>query len=826
MLHVRQLVRRPGRLALSLVALVVGTALTVAVGSISASADAGARAALGSLTDADLVGAGTTSAGIAAELAGELVADDDVDHATAVLRQSAIVEGERGFLLGVDAGDIPAFGQLPAECIELVDGAANGGVLVGPGFDTGLRSVSVVAGSTGAVDVPVIGRVVCGPGSEIADGRFIASDLATAQDLAGRPGRADTILIDLRDGAARDSTADRLEAAVGRTARIGSPEELAAELTSGLRSLDASLGLVSVMAGFVAAFLVYNTFSMLTLERRREFATFLALGARPSAVLRRVLVEALVIGAVAAVAGVGVGRLLATEVIENLPPVLLSSAGVEPVVVVPVSAIASGVGVALLACVLGALLPARSATRIEPAAALRPIQATEADFDRPDRTGLAVVCLVAFVAISTTAASATGTTPVLGLLAMFALVVVGTHAISGRLATLAAAAVAWIPGGGVLASEAVRRAPRRAWGTMVAIALSVGLVVASWGVRVDQNRAFAESLGSLADVPVLVQTAPLDLIATDLVLPAGVVDAVEELAGVSRVARGQGTYITISGNRVLLEAFDGPASFPVPQAASPAAQRAYANGDGAIVNSRFADNEDLDVGSTLVLDTPTGSASLPVLDVVETFDLGGGTVLVPFTWFETTFARQGPTWLEVIPTNDSAEERTKIAQQIRTLVEPFGGAVAVGTGQEVFDAVEASVSSSGLILVGVALVLAGCSTIAVTNTLLLSVIQRRRELAVLRALGGGQRPLVLMVTLEAIALAVGGGFVGLLVGGFAHWVTDNVMSQTLSAPIDFRPDPLSYALGIIAALAIGAIGSTLPALSARTQPVLEAIAYE
>lgn len=827
MLHVRQIVRRPGRLLLSVVALIVGTALTVAVGSISASADAGARIALGSLTDADLVAAGTTSAGIAADLAGDLVADADVERTASVLRQRAVVDGERGLLVGADIEEVAAFGQLRPDCIELGDGAPiEGGALVGSGLGTSARPVSVVAGSTGPVDVPVIGSVECGPGSDLAGGRFVATDLDTAQELAGRPGRADTILIDLRDGAPRAATAERLEEAIGRTARIGTAEDLAAELTSGLSSLDASLGLVSAMAGFVAAFLVYNTFSMLTLERRREFATFLALGARRSSLLRRVLVEALVVGSVAASAGIGLGRLLAEAVIENLPPVILSSAGVEPVVVVPASAVAAGVGVALLACVAGALVPARSATRIEPAAALRPIQATEADPDRPDRAGVAVVCLVAFTAVSIVAASATGTAPVLGLLVMFALVVAGTHAISGRLSAMAASAVAWVPGGGVLASEAVRRAPRRAWGTMVAIALSIGVVVASWGVRVDQNRAFADSLESLADVPVLVQTAPLDLIATDLVLPADVVTAVEALDGVERVGRGQGTYLSINGNRVLLEAFDGPTSFPVPRAATRSAQRAYAEGDGAIVNTRFADNEDLEVGSTLELDSPTGVVSLPVLDVVETFDLGGGTVLVPFSWFERAFARQGPTWLEVIPTDDTGAERTRLAREIRSIVEPFGGAITVGTGQEIFDAVDETVSSSGLILVGVALVLAGCSAIAVTNTLLLSVIQRRREFGVLRALGGGRRPLVAMVALEAIALAVGGAVVGLVVGGFAHWVTDNLMSQTLSAPIGFRPDPASYGLGIIVALGIGAVGSTVPALRARAQPVLDAIAYE
>lgn len=391
---------------------------------------------------------------------------------------------------------------------------------------------------------------------------------------------------------------------------------------------------------------------------------------------------------------------------------------------------------------------------------------------------------------------------------------------------MAAAAVGWVPGAGVLASESVRRAPRRAWGTIVAIALSIGIVVASWGVRVDQDRAFGESLGSLADVPVLVQTAELDLIATDMVLPDVVVTAVENLDGVARVGRGQGTYLSVGGNRVLVEAFDGPTSFPVAQKATPAARQEYAAGGGAIVNSRFADNQGLEVGSTLTLDTPTGPASLRVLDVVETFDLGGGTVLVPFAWFETSFARPGPTWLEVVPIDDTPSERDRLADEIGAIVEPFDGAISVGTGQEVYDTVAATVSSSGLILVGVALVLAGCSTIAVTNTLLLSVIQRRREFGVLRALGGDRRPLVTMIALEAMALAAGGAVVGLFVGGFAHWVTDNVMSQTLSAPIEFRPDPAAYALGVIVALVIGAIGATLPALRTRRQPILEAIGYE
>jgi putative ABC transport system permease protein len=117
------------------------------------------------------------------------------------------------------------------------------------------------------------------------------------------------------------------------------------------------------------------------------------------------------------------------------------------------------------------------------------------------------------------------------------------------------------------------------------------------------------------------------------------------------------------------------------------------------------------------------------------------------------------------------------------------------------------------------------ATVALLNTLMLSVLERRRELGVLRAMGTGRKFLMRSVLAEAAGIGIVGAVLGLALGAAVQFLGTVAIGHALTIDVAYRPSPMLLVYGMIA-LALALLGSIPPALRAARLPIVEALAVD
>jgi putative ABC transport system permease protein len=354
--------------------------------------------------------------------------------------------------------------------------------------------------------------------------------------------------------------------------------------------------------------------------------------------------------------------------------------------------------------------------------------------------------------------------------------------------------------------------------------VAVAILVIVTATTNNEVAALSSQYGSLANTQLLVQTAPITDVPVERTMSQEFVDGVERLPGVERAVRGQAAYLTDSQGQALVEGYGGPSHSPLLARARDDARAAVLSGKAAIIDRRYAQRRHLHQGSVLVVDTPSGTRFLPVAQVVDIVDFTNGLVGVPLAWFESSFRRLGATWIEV--SVERGVDRTVVAHSILATAGPRAPIYAA-TGPQVLNAARQD-ARQGAALFGNAVnsLLIFGSGLAILNTLLLSVVQRRRELGVLRALGASRRQVRVMVLGETAALVAIGCLLGLMLGEVGQFVTLHILNNVLGITIGYRFVPTAPGLGVLGAVAIGIIGAAIPAVRVGRLSVVAAIGYE
>jgi putative ABC transport system permease protein len=117
------------------------------------------------------------------------------------------------------------------------------------------------------------------------------------------------------------------------------------------------------------------------------------------------------------------------------------------------------------------------------------------------------------------------------------------------------------------------------------------------------------------------------------------------------------------------------------------------------------------------------------------------------------------------------------------------------------------------------------AAVALFNTLTLSVLERRREIGVLRAMGTSRRFTLQMILAEAAAIGVVGGVCGLLFGLTDQWLYSLVSEDMMNFTVSFRPSPMALVF-TVGALAISLLGSLPPARRAARLNIIEAVGVD
>lgn len=833
LLHARRLLDHPGRLAMAVIGVAAGTSLIVAMFAVYTSITGSVRELTELAGNADLEISPVTDAGLDASILDQVRAIDGIDRAAPLVRTWIAIDGDVALLIAGDADTAELIGSEEnasgSRLLEGLDGVvttARVADAVGAGAG---EQVSVYSNTGGPVTTTLVATTADPTLSRVNGGRIVLTGLDHARELLGRGDRIDTVLVAAEPGSSVDAIARDLRTALGAGVlvedRATRNERIAAPAVTYL----SQLGPIAAMALVVGGFLVFNTMNMAALERRRELATLRTLGASRRRLLAGILGEAAVLGAAGAAIGAAAGVGLARVVVAQLPVAMEQAIGTEVAVHVPLSSLAGAFVLGVATSVVAALVPALHATQPHPLDALRPT-GTLAGGGSPSavsRRPLLVGCGLIVTGL-VVVATVRGDRATAGILLLTFGAVLASYGLAPLTANLAAR-VSRLGGGlGHIAATGLQRAPQRVWATTMAVALAVTMTVATAAGAQNQLDLDAEHLAGLRDTDFYVAAHPLDQLAVDVQLPEDLAGRIAAIDGVANVSTLTSQQAVLEGKTFLLfgaDASPGRSAFPALNLAPPGARRATLEGDTVILSHQFAREFGLDEGDTAEIPGPNGTLRLPVAAIVTTLSVSdNGMVVLADHVLRQVFGAQGVSSIDVQLHQGADPEQVR--SQLATLAASADHPMIVSTGEQGYQAILGGITAVIGLMYGILAITAGVAAIAVLNTLFASVVDRRRELGVLRAVGTTPRQLARIISLEAAGIGVLGATTGLALGSLVHWAGILLVGEASPLPVEYAFVPEVLVVAALAGVAATVAGALIPVRHATRMNVLDAIAWE
>lgn len=828
-LNLRELASHRLRVVTSMIVVVVSAGLLIAVLGAYGSMSETVRKFNAALSGAATVEvAAIADSGVDQQLVGEL--REKVTDAKAVVplvRGVVMIDGRPATLLGSDARVTALSPQLRSAVSKAggsIDPAElDDGIIAGGG--TGLRKGQTL--EIGGTPVRVLDVVDDEATRVLNGGRFVFAYLALAQQLSGLDDAVDSIMIVPDDGVAQASLKAQVSKVVDGRASVVNPDFRVkqAEVASAV-TRDSTL-LVSLVSLIIAGFLVFNTMNMAVASRRQSLAMIRALGARRRHLVGDLLAEAAVFGLIGGLIGVPVGILAGRWAVGRLPSTVGSTA-LEVSYFLPWYAAPLAVLACVLACVAATALAARSVFAVDPIEAMVPGSAADAE---PPGSRLLLGSGVLGAAMIAAGFVVAWTVEGRGALLAGAVYSLGGILLClGLTVPLVRGVVAVsrvFRGPGQLAAVNSERAPRRVWATVMTVGVAIAVGIGISGGLSNMVGSISSSLAGLSDPDIYVSSRDKMDIPVGPILDPEIASAAAAVPGVERVVGGQWATVNLGDARAMLQGLEPGSAAPFMKKASPEAVQQTLAGDGILLSRVLARTLGVDVGDTLRLATPTGYRQLVVRDTVNYVTIDSGTGAISAKLMAEWFNRPGDTYLQIFLAPGADEARA--AQQLAEIAGRHPGAgnrpVYVYTGAQALAATQQTVEQAGAFTVAIQWIVAGAAAIALLNTLLLSVLERRRELGVLRAMGASRRFVVAMVLAEATSVAAIGALVGVVMGSGLHYLADKSLTETTSIDIVYRP-LLSSVGYVAAAAALCLLGAIVPALRAARMNITESILSE
>ncbi|MFP3907654.1 MAG: ABC transporter permease, partial [Acidimicrobiales bacterium] len=763
-------------------------------------------------------------------LVDEVAAIDGVVAAFGLVEGYAQIVGTDGRPLGDPGMAAPTFGVAWPENdlfnpLTVIDGrgprSGDEAVIDKASADAGDLSVgdtTIVLTAAGPSPITIVGIARWGDADSPLGASITAFTPTYAQELLASPGRVNQVQVVAADGISEEEVRDRVATIVPDGLEVVTGAGIVAEEQGEIRELISFFGTFmltfAIVALFVGSFIIYNTFSILVAQRNREMALLRALGASRRQVLGALLLEAAVVGAIASVlglvAGVGVARLLEA---------LLAGLGMEvPAggVVVTAGTVAAAVFAGLVVSVAAAVIPARRASRIPPVAAM-----TDVDASRGTRVRLrtvvgsgGVAAGVGLISIGLFALDDNEAVPVgLGAAVLF----VGV-AVLGPLIVRPAARALGVPlarfGGvtGMLARENARRSPKRTASTASALMVGVALV----GFITIFAASAQASLDDMID-----RSFRGDFIIDSGTLGAGGFDPVltEDLRSLDEVAAASGARVApaeVDESVVQLLAVDPSVIDDVFDVGVVAGSLDGLDAEGIAVWDDKAVEEGWEVGDAVTVRfAETGVQEFRIAVLFDNRELVGTTYAMGIEAFDANLRVQLDTSIFVAasPGVPSAEARSAIEE----LTDRYPTASVLD--QTEYKQTQASSFNQLLGLVYVLLLLAVLiALLGIANTLALSILERTRELGLLRAVGMTRAQMRATVRWESVIIAVFGALLGLVIGVFFGWAMVTALAGERISRFVVPVGPM-LAIVVLAGLA-GVLAAVVPARRAARTDVL------
>ena len=695
------------------------------------------------------------------------------------------------------------------------------GVADDAGYTIGDRATVLVQGAPLEVTVTGIARI--GGADSPGGATFTMFTTEAAQRYVGEGGKFDSISIAGDEGASQRELVDRLETVLpdGVEAVTGATvtEENQDAMREGLSFFNTFMLVFALVALLVGGFIIFNTFFITVAQRTRENALLRAIGASRRQVLAAVLLEALGIGLVASALGLLAGIPLAAGL-----KALLAAFGFDiPAggIVLATSSAVIAFSAGVIVTVVAAVSPSRKAAKVPPVAAMRDVAVSSTGYGSKQRifVGTGILGLGAAALLYGLFGDPGNALPIVGLGVL--LVFFGVSVL-GRTVALPLSRVIGLPLprlrgiAGHLARENAMRNPKRTAATASALMIGVGLVSFITIFAASTKASFSNTVDEAFTGDFIATSGHNGVGGVAPEFTARVNELPEiEVAGGVRAGLAE---IDGSPRQVLAPSREVFGIFDVePVAGSPDDLDATS----IAVFDNVADDKDLSIGDRVPVDfTATGPQELTVA-MIYGDNAAAGDWLLGTDAFTANFPDQMDVQVFVKKADGVSADDGLAAVE---------GVAADYPGVDVLDQTEYKEEQMGFVdqmlglvyaLLALAILIA---LLGIGNTLALSIVERTRELGVLRAVGMTRKQLRSTIRWESVIIAVQGALLGLVIGVFFGWALVTALEDeglnTFTVPV------LSLVVVVVLAALAGVVAAVMPARRAARLDVLRAIVSE
>jgi putative ABC transport system permease protein len=695
------------------------------------------------------------------------------------------------------------------------------GVADDAGYTVGDRATVLVQGAP--LDVTVTGIARIGGADSPGGATFTMFTTEAAQRYVGEVGKFDSISIAADEGVPQQELVDHLDTVLpdGVEAVTGATvtEENQDAMREGLSFFNTFMLVFALVALLVGGFIIFNTFFITVAQRTRENALLRAIGASRRQVLAAVLLEALGIGLVASAIGLVAGIPLAAGL-----KALLAAFGFDiPAggIVLATSSAVIAFSAGVIVTVVAAVSPSRKAAKVPPVAAMRDVAVGSTGYGSKQRifVGLAILALGAAALLYGLFGDPGNALAIVGLGVL--LVFFGVSVL-GRTVALPLSRVIGLPLprlrgiAGQLARENAMRNPKRTATTASALMIGVGLVSFITIFAASTKASFSNTVDEAFTGDFIATSGQNGMGGVSPEFTARVNELPEiEVAGGIRAGLAEidgSPQQVLAPNREVFDLFDVE-----PVAGSPDDLDATS----IAVFDNVADDKGLSVGDRVPVDfTATGSQEMTVA-MIYGDNAAAGDWLLGIAGFAANFPDQMDVQVFMKKADGVSADDALAA---------VDGVAADYPGVDVLDQTQYKEEQMGFVdqmlglvyaLLALAIIIA---LLGIGNTLALSIVERTRELGVLRAVGMTRKQLRSAIRWESVIIAVQGALLGLVIGVFFGWALVTALEDeglnTFTVPV------LSLVVVVVLAALAGVVAAVMPARRAARLDVLRAIVSE
>ncbi len=680
--------------------------------------------------------------------------------------------------------------------------------------------------ATGETTLTIVGLLPPAIGNEV-----VIATLAQAQHMLALPDQINAVEANFGNvnTAERSAIENRILAEMGESFQVGT----LASNSQFLTTLGLAQVIFSVLGGLallMGAFIIFNTFRTVVAERRRDIGMLRTLGATRGTIIGIMLSEGLLQGILGTAIGMLLGYLLAGIAISAMTPFLRQFINIQvggPVVSLQLllGTIAIGLGITLVA----AVLPAISASRVTPLEALRPTVG-KLSIRRMAGWGFWSGAAMVAVALSLLLSQDINLLSMGGLLFIIGLVLV-TPALVTPIANIFSSILAALyarSGTAQLAEGNLSRQPSRAATTasttLIALAIVVMAAAMVSSLQIGFTQILEKSLGAdFLFLPPSVATWGLNVGATQALR-----DEFAAVEGVDVVSTFRFTPVLMDGTVVELMGID-PVTFPQVSGLffsagdESSAYEQLGEGRAAIVNGGLAALFGVEVGDSIDLLTPNGYQTYTVVGIATDYlSAKIPTANISQANLEADF---GVTQDMLFLVNlRPGADRGAVEASFKEMLSAYpqfhlvDGRAYIDQNLELFQA-----AFSGL--TAIVLFLAIPSLIAMVNTLAIGVIERTREIGMLRAIGATRKQVRTVILAEALILSGIGTVFGIVTGMYLGYLAVQAIGAA-GFPTEYVFPLSGVLLGIAAGIVFGLLAAIIPARQATKLQVVEALRYE